>query len=178
MLSWNEIKPILRQTLASEFVQLGFDVPARAMWRYRPLLVDVVWFEAGVDVVAIEFACTPRVAGVSKPKPAECRFRVDPILDLKIDGNLLMFAGDRSAQEVAFARVAPHLVDGARRWVGKFESISSTLAALETNALRGEDHVTHAQPGSRAYIETIAELERLMSHSQRVTRNSQIRPAP
>ncbi|MFO0966954.1 MAG: hypothetical protein U0793_15380 [Gemmataceae bacterium] len=78
-MAWADTKRLIAQIVGPRLAALGFVNPGRAMWRFRPAFVDVVWFECRRSWrFQLEFACGLRGWLPNNPAPWDCPFRVSP----------------------------------------------------------------------------------------------------
>ncbi|MBV9497347.1 MAG: hypothetical protein JOZ54_24130, partial [Acidobacteria bacterium] len=95
VLAWSDVRPLVVEVLARAFEPLGFRMPGRVMWRYRPQFIDVVRFDsASGGGVCVAFGSTPRISRIVNIEPHECAFYTSPTADLGLESADLIFLDD------------------------------------------------------------------------------------
>jgi hypothetical protein len=159
MLTWSQIKPLIRELVSPVFLEMGFEAPGVCMWRHREKFVDVVEFRVPrAHQMQIVFGSSPRLKGVGNPRPFLCNFKTQPWLDLGGNPELLSFGTDEERQRENLALLADRLREPAQRWFAYFDTVATARLALEHNEGFGPCHVFDGNPGSLAYLEIVAAL--------------------
>ncbi|WP_437275474.1 hypothetical protein WME90_30055 [Sorangium sp. So ce375] len=158
-LSWAEVKRLISRIVGPRLADLGFNNPGRAMWRFRPYFVDVVWFRCHrAGIFHVEFGCGLRRAVRNNPAPRDCQFRTQPGHSFGWEETFWSFRPSESEQVEVLRLLAPRVAAAAARWFSHFDTIDSAISALENNQWSGPRNVADCAPGSPAYREVMSEL--------------------
>ena len=164
MLEWAEVRPLIARIVGPHLTNLGFHNPGRAMWRFRPVFVDVVGFECRrLGLFQLEFGCGLRRFLPNNPAPWECPFRTQPAHSFGWGGAGWSFCDSEAAQVRVLQELAPRVVAAAQVWFGQFVTVAGAIAALEQNEFSGPRNVALCAPGSVAFRQVMAELRTVAS---------------
>ncbi|WP_159397911.1 hypothetical protein [Sorangium cellulosum] len=159
MVSWAEVKRLISRIVGPRLAELGFNNPGRAMWRFRPYFVDVVWFRCPrAGIFQVEFGCGLRRAVPNNPAPWDCQFRTQPGHSFNWEDTFWSFRRSESEQVEVLRLLAARVAAAAERWFSHFNTIDSAISALENNQRSGPQNVALCAPGSPAYDEAMSEL--------------------
>jgi hypothetical protein len=167
MLTWAQIKPLIRGLVSPVFLEMGFESPGVCMWRHREKFIDVVEFSVkrAYDI-HVFFGCSPRRKGSHNPRPWECAFSTQPSLSLGVNPELLSFGANEERQRENLVRLADQLREPALQWFAHFASVATARFALEQNEVFGPRHVYGGMPGSMAYSQIAAALNAIEINEQ------------
>ena len=159
MISWCQIKPVLRGNIGLALRALGFENPGTTMWRHRAHFVDVVHFNPHFNSFSVEFGCSLRSFHLLHPKPWETMFRSN-LENAPGRENLQWrnFAETLAEEQRNIQELIPLIVDGMNRWFAKFENIASAREAVERNQRFGPDAIGIGNVGSPNYHSILAAL--------------------
>ncbi|WP_437592306.1 hypothetical protein [Sorangium sp. So ce1000] len=153
------MKGLITRIVGPRLADLGFNNPGRAMWRFRPHFVDVVWFRCPrAGVFQVEFGCGLRRAVRNNPAPWHCQFSTRPRQSFNWEDTPWSFRRSESEQVEVLRLLAPRVAAAAKRWFSHFDTIDSAISALESNQWSGPRNVALCAPGSPVYNEVMSEL--------------------
>lgn len=167
MLRWNDVRRQLTRVVGPRLSALGFQNPGRAMWRYRPSFVDVIWFDARRNgCFQLEFGCGIRQFVQNHPAPWNCQFRTQPAYSFSW-GNVAWPFQNSDVEQAGFLEaMAPGIVQAAETWFAHFITVDSAITALVANQWSGPQNVADCALGSAMYEQLMAELLLLKAAEQ------------
>lgn len=163
MISWSEIKIIIREIAGPALASLGFGNPGATMWRHRELFVDVVHFGSPRHrIFNVEFGCSARSSQVRHPKPWETTFRTSLQDAIGREGaGWVYFAGTLAEQRRDITALTPLVIKGVSRWFAKFDDVASAREAVEGSQMFGPDAIGVGDRESARHSEALLALEQV-----------------
>lgn len=164
-LSRDEIKMLIRETIAPTFVPFGFMNPGVSMWRWREEFVDVLHFymPSNTTDFAIELGFHPRKLSSTHPMPWDSIFRGRiQYLDKSIcSGTFYKTQNTIEKEREMILIIIPFVQENALAWWSAFSTIEKSLKLILNSGEFEQEKFGFSAKGSLAYVRNVTLLQSL-----------------